>query len=101
MSDEKIETAEQREEPEFSLEQVDADIEAAMSGEGDEDTENEKPSLIEDFKSTVNTPYRMASIWNSPLGLAASVYIAVKLIDLARDLGTKHIKAKEAELRRL
>jgi hypothetical protein len=65
--------------------------------QGDLNDEPEAPEeKIRPYFNYQGSP-RSGSIWNSPLGLAATVYLATKLIDLAARVVIEKQKAKRSE----
>jgi hypothetical protein len=84
--------------PEAPSEQMDVRLtEDQGDDQGDLNDEPEAPEeKIRPYFNYQGSP-RTGSIWNSPLGLAATVYLATKLIDLAARVVIEKQKAKRSE----
>jgi hypothetical protein len=84
--------------PEAPSEQMDVrPTEDQGDDQGDLNDEPEAPEeKIRPYFNYQGSP-RTGSIWNSPLGLAATVYLATKLIDLAARVVIEKQKAKRSE----
>lgn len=68
--------------------------------EGDAPVEDEETSTElgdRPHVSMAQKPPKQGSIWNSPLGLMATVFLAVKVIDLARAIVIENRRSKMME----